>query len=265
MDPQHGSSQQQISTTVSRDDSTGQHVATNSNGVAKDSMTSPAASMASVGGQPSKDDITTATVGTAASYTIDAQDQSVAEAGANVVGGGDVPATNRPTTANTMGPDKLSDAANIKDIVIHFEYLLEKSQQQFVGLRDLPPIGGRQWITYFQRTFEIYTKLWRFQQQNRLRTSETNYLQEAYTFYCAIRERNYLKDDPDSKNPALYIKKMRYYARFIVVCLLINKEPMVQDLLNELQEIIERYLRTFNPVDEKEWILVLKEIRMFLQ
>ncbi|KAJ1922264.1 hypothetical protein H4219_000126 [Mycoemilia scoparia] len=206
-----------------------------------------------------------------------------------------VPTAVSKTNTSSTTPDNEKEEA-IKDVVIHFEYLLEKSQQQFVGLRDLPPIGGRQWITYFQRTFEIYTKLWKFQQQNRailerpdtyglkrreigeiaskigqlyyhyyLRTSETNYLQEAYTFYGAIRDRGYLKDDPENRNPALYIKKMRYYARFIVVCLLLNKENMVQDLLDELQEIVKNYLSEFNPVDEKEWKLVLKEIMMFLQ
>ncbi|CAJ0651881.1 12132_t:CDS:2 [Entrophospora sp. SA101] len=47
---------------------------------------------------------------------------------------------------------------NNQRIVEEFQYLLEKSQQLFAGLRDLPPTGGRQWQPYFQRTFEVYTK-----------------------------------------------------------------------------------------------------------
>jgi hypothetical protein len=124
-------------------------------------------------------------------------------------------------------------------IVEEFQYLLEKSQQLFAGLRDLPPTG-RNWQPYFQRTFEVYTKLWKFQQQNRallenkdyyglkrseigeaaskigrkylvlisclelyyhyyLRTSETNYLFESYIFYDAIRERQYFKEIGDAR------------------------------------------------------------------
>ena len=94
-----------------------------------------------------------------------------------------------------------------------------------IHLRDLPPTG-KNWQPYFQRTFEVYTKLWKFQQVNRvileikenyglkrheigeiaskigqlyyhyyLRTSETNYLYEAYVFYEAIRDRQYYIED----------------------------------------------------------------------
>lgn len=34
--------------------------------------------------------------------------------------------------------------------------------------RDLPQYGHRQWQAYFGRTFDVYTKLWKFQQQHRL-------------------------------------------------------------------------------------------------
>ncbi|CAG8819045.1 43683_t:CDS:10 [Gigaspora margarita] len=185
---------------------------------------------------------------------------------------------------------------NDQRIVEEFQYLLEKSQQLFAGLRDLPPTGGRQWQTYFQRTFEVYTKLWKFQQQNRfvlenknnyglkrwevgeiaskigqlyyhyyLRTSETNYLHESYIFYEAIRERSYFKDVLDVKNPALMIKKLRYYARFIVVCLLLNKRDIVQKLLDELNSLVDDYIRMFKPVDSAEWSQVLTEIDAFLE
>ncbi|KAK9710050.1 hypothetical protein K7432_008683 [Basidiobolus ranarum] len=181
-------------------------------------------------------------------------------------------------------------------IVEEFQYLLEKSQQLFAGLRELSPTGGRQWQPYFQRTFEIYTKLWKFQQQHRtvlenkdnyglkrwevgevaskigqlyyhyyLRTSETNYLQESYVFYEAIRERAYFKDVLDSKNPALMIKKLRYYARFIVVCLLLNKRASVRKLLAELTVFVEDYAKTFKSSDSSEWQLVLQEISTFLE
>lgn len=71
-------------------------------------------------------------------------------------------------------------------IVLEFCHLLEKSKQLFNGLRDLPQYGElcglsalaalnivsvsghRQWQAYFGRTFDVYTKLWKFQQQHRL-------------------------------------------------------------------------------------------------
>uniref|UniRef100_H3CBT8 Suppressor of cancer cell invasion n=1 Tax=Tetraodon nigroviridis TaxID=99883 RepID=H3CBT8_TETNG len=51
--------------------------------------------------------------------------------------------------------------------VTDFCYLLDKSKQLFNGLRDLPQYGHKQWQSYFGRTFDVYTKLWKFQQQHR--------------------------------------------------------------------------------------------------
>lgn len=33
--------------------------------------------------------------------------------------------------------------------------------------RELPQYGHKQWHSYFGRTFDVYTKLWKFQQQHR--------------------------------------------------------------------------------------------------
>ncbi|KAI8368679.1 protein SCAI [Choanephora cucurbitarum] len=182
-------------------------------------------------------------------------------------------------------------------LVEEFQYLLEKSQSLFSGLRDLPPTGShRQWRPYFEKTFEVYTKLWKFQQTHRsiledksnyglkrwevgeiaskigqlyyhyyLRTSETNYLYESYVFYEAIHERQYFKDIIEVKNSALMIKKMRYYARFIIVCLLLNKDENVRQLIAELEQLIEEYTKSFKPPDAKEWQMVLEEIRTFTE
>ena len=63
-------------------------------------------------------------------------------------------------------PSAMADEEERK-IVAEFVHLLEKSKQLFNGLRDLPPYGHKQWQGYFGRTFDIYTKLWKFQQQHR--------------------------------------------------------------------------------------------------
>ena len=37
------------------------------------------------------------------------------------------------------------------------------------------------------------------------------------------------------------VKKLRYYARFIVVCLLLKKMKLVRDLVRELSKLIGNY------------------------
>uniref|UniRef100_A0A6I8PE63 Suppressor of cancer cell invasion n=1 Tax=Ornithorhynchus anatinus TaxID=9258 RepID=A0A6I8PE63_ORNAN len=178
--------------------------------------------------------------------------------------------------------------------VTDFCYLLDKSKQLFNGLRDLPQYGQKQWQSYFGRTFDVYTKLWKFQQQHRqvldnryglkrwqigeiaskigqlyyhyyLRTSETSYLNEAFSFYSAIRQRSYYSQVSKEDRPELVVKKLRYYARFIVVCLLLNKMDVVKDLVKELSEEIEDYTHRFNTEDQVEWNLVLQEVAAFIE
>lgn len=181
-----------------------------------------------------------------------------------------------------------------KKIVNEFCHYLEKSKQLFNGLRDLPQYGHKQWQSYFGRTFDVYTKLWKFQQQNRqvldtkyglkrwqigevaskigqlyyhyyLRTSETNYLNESFAFYSAIRMRGYYSKANKEERPDLTVKKLRYYARFIVVCLLLKKMALVRDLVRELAKQIDDYTATYGPDDQLEWSLVLGEIRAFVE
>ncbi|XP_058861179.1 protein SCAI [Acipenser ruthenus] len=178
--------------------------------------------------------------------------------------------------------------------VTDFCYLLDKSKQLFNGLRDLPQYGHKQWQSYFGRTFDVYTKLWKFQQQHRqvldhryglkrwqigeiaskigqlyyhyyLRTSETSYLNEAFSFYSAIRQRSYYSQVNKEDRPELVVKNLRYYARYIVVCLLLNKMDLVKDLVKDLSDEIEDYTHRFNTEDQLEWNLVLQEVAAFIE
>ncbi|KJE93515.1 hypothetical protein CAOG_009760 [Capsaspora owczarzaki ATCC 30864] len=180
-----------------------------------------------------------------------------------------------------------------RKITDEFIYLIEKSQELFHGLRDLPQYGQKHWHPHFARTFDVYTRLWKFQQQHRqvldlkyglkrweigeiaskiaqlyyhyyLRTSETSYLFESFVFYEAIRSRMYFSAVMREKKAELAIKKLRYYARFIVVCLLLNRHEHVADLVVKLKEHIEEYIGTFKPSDGAEWQLVLQELQAFL-
>ncbi|KAL7980900.1 hypothetical protein Chor_002054 [Crotalus horridus] len=193
--------------------------------------------------------------------------------------------------------------------------LMDKLRFYFIfnllSYRDLPQYGQKQWQSYFGRTFDVYTKLWKFQQQHRLtcaflfrspmktspgqsvrpealadwgdrlqdwaallpllvsshslRTSETSYLNEAFSFYSAIRQRSYYSQVNKEDRPELVVKKLRYYARFIVVCLLLNKMTVVKELVKELSDEIEDYTHRFNTEDQVEWNLVLQEVAAFIE
>lgn len=80
-----------------------------------------------------------------------------------------------------------------------------------------------------------------------LRTSETNYLNEAYQFYAAIRGRAYYSRAIKEDRPDLMVKKLRYYARFIVVCLLLKKMKLVRELIVELDKQVQEYTTTWVP------------------
>lgn len=92
-----------------------------------------------------------------------------------------------------------------------------------------------------------------------LRTSDTGFLLEAFSFYAAIRSRQYYsKATREEKwgfclvfwhftinadgitceffRPELMVKKLRYYARFILVCLLLKKLKLVRDLIRVSEE-----------------------------
>jgi hypothetical protein len=61
------------------------------------------------------------------------------------------------------------------------------------------------------------------------------------------------------------VKKLRYYARFIVVCLLLKKTNQVSELIKELSRQIDEYVKIFDPEDQLEWQLVKNEINDFIK
>lgn len=61
-------------------------------------------------------------------------------------------------------------------------------------------------------------------------------------------------------------RKLRVYARFIVVCLLLNKRENVQRLLKQLREDVSIYKRQYrSPPDVGEWKMVIQELSSFLE
>jgi hypothetical protein len=66
------------------------------------------------------------------------------------------------------------------------------------------------------------------------------------------------------EKPDLMVKKLRYYARFIVVCLLLKKTKIMRELVRELSRQIDEYVKAYDPDDSLEWQLVLNEISTFI-
>lgn len=191
---------------------------------------------------------------------------------------------------NESPPSKLDE----RKIVVEFCQLQEKSRQLFNALRDLPQFGHKHWQTHFGKTFDVYTRLWKFQQKYRsildakynlkrwqigeiaskigqlyyhyyLRTSEANYLHESFGFYSAIRSRAYYSQASKEEKPDLMVKKLRYYARFIVVSLLLNKVDLVKELIQELHHYVEEYVNVYEADDDEEWRLVISEVTAFME
>ncbi|XP_068732989.1 protein SCAI-like [Montipora capricornis] len=196
--------------------------------------------------------------------------------------------------AEDVNNDYSSSKVEEKKIVVEFCQLQEKSRQLFNALRDLPQFGHKHWQTHFGKTFDVYTRLWKFQQKHRsildskynlkrwqigeiaskigqlyyhyyLRTSEANYLHESFAFYSAIRSRAYYSQASKEEKSDLMVKKLRYYARFIVVCLLLNKVDLVKELIQELHHYLEEYVSVYEADDDEEWRLVISEVTAFME
>lgn len=126
--------------------------------------------------------------------------------------------------------------------------------------------------TYFCKVFKVYTQLWKFQQENRqklveaglkrweigeiasriaqlyfgqyMRTGEASYLLESFIFYEAVLFREYFKEGL-FQDVNLANKQLRFLARFITVCLVLNRREMVHQLVNQLTVLLDECKRTF--------------------
>ncbi|WCJ27710.1 hypothetical protein M5689_009436 [Euphorbia peplus] len=170
--------------------------------------------------------------------------------------------------------------------------LVEKADKKFSKIRDLPYYELNRSDTYFYKVFKVYTQLWKFQQENRhklveaglkrweigeiasriaqlyygqyMRTSDYGYLSESYIFYEAILSREYFKDGL-FQDLNLANKQLRFFARFLMVCLILNRREMVHQLVNQLKMLLDECRRAFQETDFKEWKLVVQEIIRFLK
>lgn len=170
--------------------------------------------------------------------------------------------------------------------------LVAKADKKFSKIRDLPSHERNRYDSYFYKVFKVYTQLWKFQQENRqklveaglkrweigdiasrigqlyfgqyMRTSDANYLSESYIFYEAVLSREYFKEGM-LQDLNLVNKQLRLLARFLMVCLSLNRREMVHRLVNQLRMSLDECKRTYQETDFKEWKLVVQEIVKFLK
>lgn len=185
-----------------------------------------------------------------------------------------------------------SSNSNVIPVSEVYWSLVDKADKKFSKIRDLPYYQRNRYDTYFYKVFKVYTQLWKFQQENRqklveaglkrweigeiasriaqlyfgqyMRTSEASYLSESYVFYEAILTREYFKEGL-FQDVNLANKQLRFLARFLMVCLVLNRREMVHHLVNQQKILVDECKRTFQETDFKEWKLVVQEIVKFLK
>ena len=84
---------------------------------------------------------------------------------------------------------------------------------------------------------------------------------EAFVFYEAIRDRGYFHDEA----PMPRLKKLRYYARFTVVAILMGKYKLTERLVRELEVEVGNNSRNSEAEDVSEWKSMICGINGFLK
>uniref|UniRef100_A0A5B6YMT1 Protein SCAI n=1 Tax=Davidia involucrata TaxID=16924 RepID=A0A5B6YMT1_DAVIN len=172
-----------------------------------------------------------------------------------------------------------------------FRALVESADKKFARIREVPAYG-RGPNQYFHKVFKAYMRLWKYQQENRsklvesglqrweigeiasrigqlyfgqyMRTSEARFLLESYIFYEAILNRGYFEGSKGSaRDRGARFKEMRFYARFLLVSLILNRLEMVNVLVERFKALVDDSIATFRETNFKEWKQVVQEIVRF--
>ncbi|XP_065047890.1 uncharacterized protein LOC135583406 isoform X2 [Musa acuminata AAA Group] len=182
------------------------------------------------------------------------------------------------------------------DDLAQFLSLVHAADRKFARVRDLPPWArGPLHVLHCRKAFKAYTRLWQFQQQRRRellagglrrweigdiasrigqlyygqyqRTSEVRFLLEAYVFYEAIVSRGYFEAERAASAPDLKLryKELRFYVRFLIVALLLNRTDEVRQLADRFRALVEESKAAFPATNFKEWKQVAQEISRFLK
>lgn len=165
-----------------------------------------------------------------------------------------------------------------------FRSLVESADRKFARVRDSPAYAKEGNPYYRRKVFKAYTRVWRFQQEHRremveaglrrweigdvasrigqlyyaqyLRTSDVRFLVEAYVFYEAILSRGYFERGKEGREAArgkqqllsdlgVRCKELRFYARFVLVALLLNRRELVWTLVERFRALVDHCRVTF--------------------
>lgn len=175
-----------------------------------------------------------------------------------------------------------------------FRALVESADRKFARVRDVPAYGRGSNNHYFHKVFKAYMRLWKYQQENRsklvesglqrweigeiasrigqlyfgqyMRTSEARFLLESYIFYEAILNRGYFQGSKGSaKDLGLRFKELRFYARFLLVSLILSRFEMVRLLVDRFRILVDDSRSSFRETNFKEWKQVVQEIVRFMK
>ncbi|KAL6222882.1 hypothetical protein ACLB2K_006272 [Fragaria x ananassa] len=177
-----------------------------------------------------------------------------------------------------------------------FRALVESADRKFARVRDVPAYGRVHNQHYFHKLFKAYMRLWKYQQENRaklveaglnrweigeiasrigqlyfgqyMRTSEARFLAEAYVFYEAILSRRYFEGRAKGlgkKEIGVRFKELRFYARFLLVALILNRTETVQLLAERFKALVDDSRANYRETNFKEWRLVVQEIVRFMK
>lgn len=152
-----------------------------------------------------------------------------------------------------------------------FRLLVESADRKFARVRDVPAYGRGPNNHYFHKVFKAYTRLWKYQQENRqklvdsglqrweigeiasrigqlyfgqyMRTSEARFLLESYIFYEAILNRGYFGGLV--KDRGARFKELRFYARFLLVSVILKRLEMVKVLVERFTALVDDSKATF--------------------
>lgn len=136
-------------------------------------------------------------------------------------------------------------------------------QQEHRKTLEAPPLSLERW-----QIGEIASHIGQLYYHYYLRTADASYLREAVVFFSAIRERQYFREASTAERR---IKRMRYYARFIVVGLLLpealrdSAQLSLAELRTELANLVTAHTQqSDDAADSAEWALIVREIDSFL-
>ncbi|KAJ1379874.1 Protein SCAI [Sesbania bispinosa] len=170
--------------------------------------------------------------------------------------------------------------------------LVDDADRKFARVRDVPAYGRVSQNHLFHEVFDAYTLLWKHQQQHRavlvqrglkrweigeiasrigqlyfsqyMRTSESRYLVAACVFYEAILSRRYFEgSEASTKDLGVRSKELRFYARFLLVSVILNSSEMVKHLMDRFVALVDDCKNTFRETSFKEWKQVVQEIVRF--